>query len=311
MRVIKFKKMMSGLHPAIPIIFAGFLWGVDSVVRSDKSFDLQGLIFYEYLVGTLVFLPYAYKQNKGNFTSFTLKEWSIVGILGLGVSALGSLIYLLSLHQVSSASFGFLQVFQPLVVILLARILLKETMDDWYPTWAFWMFISAILLNFPSFQAKTFFSEWMNTPKEMGLALVCMILWGAGTIGGKKLLENHSPSKIAFWRWLIATAGLGLVLGISGKIPSPSIFGNSSFLLQFLIVSTLFGSFAMAIYYQGLKKISAGVTSFLELSFPFFTMLLSGVVSFGRVDPVQILGFFSMGFALLLLIKIKDQAEEV
>ncbi len=60
------------------------------------------------------------------------------------------------------------------------------------------------------------------------LALTTAMCWGALPIAMKQVLEVMAPPTVVFYRFLMASIGLGAILAIKGKLPPMRIFRKAA-----------------------------------------------------------------------------------
>jgi drug/metabolite transporter (DMT)-like permease len=77
------------------------------------------------------------------------------------------------------------------------------------------------------------------------LALTTAMCWGALPIAMKQVLEVMEPT-VVFYRFLMASIGLGAILAIKGKLPPMRIFRKPRWLVLLAIATGgLFGNFIL------------------------------------------------------------------
>lgn len=75
------------------------------------------------------------------------------------------------------------------------------------------------------------------------LALTTAMCWGALPIAMKQVLEVMEPPTVVFYRFLMASIGLGAILAIKGKLPPLRIFRKPRWLVLLAIATGgLFGN---------------------------------------------------------------------
>ncbi|VEB02744.1 drug/metabolite transporter permease [Klebsiella pneumoniae] len=60
------------------------------------------------------------------------------------------------------------------------------------------------------------------------LALTTAMCWGALPIAMKQVLEVMAPPTVVFYRFLMASIGLGAILAIKGKLPPDANFSQAA-----------------------------------------------------------------------------------
>lgn len=80
------------------------------------------------------------------------------------------------------------------------------------------------------------------------LALTTAMCWGALPIAMKQVLEVMAPPTVVFYRFLMASIGLGAILAIKGKLPPMRIFRKPRWLVLLAIATGgLFGNFILLV----------------------------------------------------------------
>ena len=78
------------------------------------------------------------------------------------------------------------------------------------------------------------------------LALTTAMCWGALPIAMKQVLEVMAPPTVVFYRFLMASIGLGTILAIRGKLPPLRLFRKPRWLVLLAIATGgLFGNFIL------------------------------------------------------------------
>lgn len=71
------------------------------------------------------------------------------------------------------------------------------------------------------------------------LALTTAMCWGALPIAMKQVLEVMAPPTVVFYRFLMASIGLGAILAIKGKLPPMRIFRKPRWLVLLAIATAV------------------------------------------------------------------------
>ncbi len=90
-------------------------------------------------------------------------------------------------------------------------------------------------------------------------------------------------------------------------MPSSSAW-EADFMLRFLFIGFVAGVVSMYLYYSGLKLMSAGQVSFIELSYPALGMIFSALYTFEALTMLQIIGSASF-FAFISLMISRQKAD--
>lgn len=78
------------------------------------------------------------------------------------------------------------------------------------------------------------------------LALTTAICWGALPIAMKQVLEVMEPPTIVFYRFLMASIGLGAILAVKKRLPPLRVFRKPRWLILLAVATAgLFGNFIL------------------------------------------------------------------
>lgn len=257
------------------VMLAASLWALDALIRTPltKTIPSASIVFYEHVIGLLVLSP-LFIRSVPILRSLSFKTWAHVALLSLVSSVGGTILF----TQALSASFAtgdfitplLLQKLQPLLVIVLARIILKEKLHKQFFVWAPIALIGSYLM---SFGLTVPHISLTNKELVVLLSLGAAACWGSGTIISKLLLTKFSPRDATFLRFL---AAIPLSFGIAitlRQYAAPSALSPLD-LLRFVAISVTTGAAALLLYYQGLAKTRAHIATIAELMFPLVSVLI-------------------------------------
>ncbi len=126
------------------------------------------------------------------------------------------------------------------------------------------------------------------------LALTTAMCWGALPIAMKQVLEVMAPPTVVFYRFLMASIGLGAILAIKGKLPPLRIFRKPRWLVLLAIATGgLFGNFIL--FSSSLQYLSPTASQVIGQLSPVGMMVASVVILKERMRGTQVVG------ALMLL----------
>ena len=286
------------------IIIAASLWALDGIIRRSL-FTLPSItiVFYEHLFGAVILLPYLvwafYKHG------LTKKEFFLMLFISMFSGVLGTLWFTTALLKTNFISFSvvyLIQKLQPIFAISAAAIVLKEKITRSYIKWAIVALAAAYFVTFKNGIIN--FETGSGTVIAALYALGAAFAWGSSTAFSKLALKNRPSMYITALRFLLTSIlalGMVFVLGQSKSISSPTISQYSRFLL--IAVST--GMFSVAIYYRGLKKIQANVSTILELVYPLLAVFIDAVLYKSFLAPTQYLAGVVLLFAIYNISKIQ------
>lgn len=121
------------------------------------------------------------------------------------------------------------------------------------------------------------------------LALTTAVCWGALPIAMKQVLEVMEPPTIVFYRFLMATIGLGLILALKGKLPSLTLFRKPRWLLLLAIATGgLLGNFIL--FSSSLQYLSPTASQVIGQLSPVGMMIASVIILKEKMRGTQIVG---------------------
>ncbi len=280
------------------IMLAAFLWSLDGILRRELyTIPPATLVMLEHLVGLVLFIPLFPKAWR-NIKQLNRKELGIMFAVSILGGAMGTIFYtaaLAEIHYIKYTVVVLLQQTQPLFAIILACIILKESLNKRYILLAILGLISAYFLSFPSYKPNI-----TGKPGEFWAALLALgaaVCWGASTVLGKLLLQKMDYFSLAVARFCIVVPCayiLSLCLGQSFSIAEVT----SSQWLYLIGIAFSAGAVAMLLYYKGLKNTPAKVSTLVELTYPVSALFIGYYFLQERMTIVQTIS----GLALLIVI---------
>lgn len=270
------------------ILFACLLWAIDLLVRYPISLQMSfvSIVFIESLIGLLFITPVLVK-NFQEIKNLSLKEWLIAAFIGgVGMSIAGYL-QTACIQKATPGLFSFFQIFQPLFVIYIAHLFLKEKVDNMYVYWGIWVVLSAILMFSVDLEIMLA-SEFIFT--DMLIALSTMLIWGLCTILAKRFLQKRKAVTLVGLRWFFAFIVSSVILMAENESVPTQVLFEGDILARFFFISVIAGLVSMALYYSGLKHIPAGKVSFIEISYAAFGMIFSAIYTFESLTFFQFIG---------------------
>lgn len=256
------------------ILLAAVLWAFDGVLRRSLfSLPPITIVFLEHVIG-LIFLSPWIQQSVKQFLSLRRQDQSLIAWVALFSSVLGTLWFTTALLAVNFIPFSvvfLLQKLQPIFVIGLSVILLKEKMTKQYFIWAGVALIAAYFVTFPGGKVVLSFSD--GTLRAAGFALLAAFAWGTSTVFSRMMLAKLPDTTVTTLRFLLASMFAGAMVVAFGKSAAlASVTPNQ--LLTFIIIALSTGMMALWIYYKGLARTPASIATILELVFPMTAVVI-------------------------------------
>lgn len=280
------------------VIIAALLWSADALLRRGLySLPPSVIVFYEHLIGfgVLLFLiPKWFPDLK----KMTRKEWIAIGLVSLFSGALGTIFYTAALGKINYIQFSvvvLLQQLQPIWAISAAAILLKEKITKKFILWAGVALVSAYFVNFKDLTVNL--QTGAGTAIAGLFAVLAGILWGSSTAVSKYVLNKVHFLTATALRFALApifALGLALSMGQGASLTQITI----PQLQALLLIAFSTGMLALAIYYYGLKRTPARVTTICELVWPASAVFIDYVYFHQTYSNTQILGIVVLLFAI-------------
>ncbi len=121
------------------------------------------------------------------------------------------------------------------------------------------------------------------------LALTTAVCWGALPIAMKQVLTVMEPPSVVFYRFLMASIGLGSILALRGKLPAMRIFRKPRWLVLLAIATGgLFGNFLL--FSSSLQYLSPTASQVIGQLSPVGMMVASVVVLKEKMRGTQVVG---------------------
>lgn len=286
------------------IVIAASLWAFDGIIRRSLfSLPSITIVFYEHLFGAMILLPYLIKTFHKE--GLSKKEFFLLLFISMFSGVLGGLWFTTALLKTSFISFSvvyLIQKLQPIFTITTAKIILKEKVTKKYIKWALLAFIAAYFVTFKNGVIN--FSTGSGTIIAALYALGAAFAWGSSTAFSKLALQKRPSTYVTALRFfLTAVLGFGMVflLGQSKSLSAPTI----SQLGRFLLIAVSTGMVSVVIYYQGLKKVPASVSTILELVYPLLAVFIDATLYKSFLAPSQYLAGIVLLFAIYQISKIQ------
>ncbi len=280
------------------VIIAALLWSLDGLLRRGLySLPPAVVVFYEHLLGAVILL-FLITKWLPDVRKMTRKEWLAIGLVALFSGALGTIFYTAALGKVNYIQFSvvvLLQQLQPIWAISAAAILLKEKVSKSFIIWAAVALVAAYFITFKDLTINL--STGGGTVIAGLLALSAGLLWGSSTAISKYVLNKVSFLTATALRFFIAPIFALMFIASSNQIPSLFTLTHDQW-ISLLLITFSTGMVALAIYYYGLKKTPARVTTICELVWPASAIFIDYFYFHKVLSTTQIFG------VLLLLLAI-------
>ncbi len=285
------------------IIVAALLWSADGLLRvSLYSLPPAVIVFYEHLLGAFFLLLLSFKWFK-DLKNLTRKEWIAISVVALFSGALGTIFYTSALQLINYTQFSvvvLLQQLQPIWAIGMAALLLKEKITKQFLVWAGVALVAAYFISFKDLNVNL--STGSGTVMAALLALGAGIMWGSSTAISKYVLNKVTFLTGTALRFILAP--IFALLLVLGNNQTAALYTLTTAQWQTLLLITFStGMVALAIYYYGLKRTPARITTLCELVWPASAVLIDYFYFHKTLSVTQMLGIAVLLFAIYQVTK--------
>ncbi len=266
------------------ICIAAALWGVDQVLIRPNLFHIENvatIVFIEHLIAFIIMSAFCW-YGISEIKKLKLSDWASFFWVSLFGGAIGTMaiVKALILVQFNNLSIvALLQKLQPVFAIIVAIILLKELPKKSFYFWAAIALIGSYFVTFGF--AKPNIDLGNNVFLASLYAILAAFAFGSSTSVGKHALKKVSYRTAAYIRFGMTSVITFIFILLTGAFSFFSKVGQRD-LMFFLIIAFTSGGLAMFLYYYGLKRVPATISTFCELAYPFTAILLDFLIN-GKV----------------------------
>jgi len=226
----------------------------------------------------------------------TKNQLSKILYIAIAGTVIGDLLYFFALTKISVLNAVLIGHMQPIFVILMGFIFLKEdklTRFDYIGILT--MIIAALFVT-----TKTPENLFMIKLGTMGdiYVLLATVAWATTAIVTRKYLRELNAGVVTFYRYLIASVIFVVYLSLKSSLVLSNIYQ--------ILVGVIVGA-GTILYYESMKRIKAAQVSAMELSTPFFATVFAFLILRERVTVMQISGLVLLFAGVCFLFK-KEEA---
>jgi drug/metabolite transporter (DMT)-like permease len=276
------------------VAVAAAMWGTDPIIRKTMSGTTSAttIVFGEHVILAALTLPFLLPALR----AVVRAGWSYVAaavVVGAGASAVATILFTDALIGHSDyITPVVIQKVQPFVAVGGAALMLGERPRSRF----LWFFVPALAGFWLANQAHPL------DPSAKGAVVIAeatgaAVLWALGTVLGRYLsreLEFQHVLSLRFFFGLIASALALPVMGASAYSD-----GHDTVLILYLALVT--GLAALTLYYYGLQRTPAVLSSLAELTYP-AVAVIAGIYAYSQhLDWSQWLGVVLILGAVTLL----------
>lgn len=282
------------------IIAAAILWGFDGVVLTPRLFNLDvGLVvFILHLLPFCLMNLFLYREYR-HLAEFNRSDFLIFFLIALFGGSLGTIAIVRALFLVNFQHLSLvvlLQKLQPIFALILARIILREIPGRKFIFWAFLAIAASYFLTFGL--DLPHLKQDANLIQAALWALIAAFSFGSSTVFSKVALKKYTFYTTNFYRFGFTTVIMFIYVLLSGKLPLVNQITSIN-LMYFIIIALTTGSGAIFLYYLGLKRVKASISTICELFFPVSAIFFDFIFNDNRLSLIQWLSAMIMIIAIL------------
>ncbi len=285
---------------ALIIIAAAILWGFDGVVLTPRLFNLNtGFVVLMLHLLPFVLMQFVLFKQWKHIKEFSTKDIANLLLIALMGGALGTLAIVKALFLVNFQHLSIvvlLQKLQPIFAIVLAHIILKENVKKGFLPWAVVAIIGSYFLTF-GFHLPHI-SQTDRLWEAALWAVIAAFAFGSSTVFSKRALKKYSFYTVNFYRFGFASLLLLIYVGYLGSLTEITNVTPQNWFF-FIIIALTTGSGAIFLYYYGLKKVTASVSTICELFFPISAIVFDYLINKQSLSLIQWISAAVMTFAIV------------
>ncbi|MCM3172124.1 MULTISPECIES: DMT family transporter [unclassified Paenibacillus] len=294
------------------VVIGAALWGVDPLFRIIllQTMTSTQIVLIEHIIVSLVAIPVLWKF-RADLKNLRARHWIAVIFISWGGSALATVLFTMALTNNDPNTVLLLQKMQPLFAIVLAKLLLKETLPRRFGGLFFIALAGTYLLTFGFTLPLGNWNTWVHAGSLLSLGAAA--LWGGSTVMGRLMLGQARYETVTSLRFVVALPLLFLMTwheGAAWTLPSGT-GEQAAVVLNILGQALLPGLLSLLLYYKGLSSTKASVATLAELSFPMAGVLVNWIAFRTLITWEQLVGFILIWIALFAISKQQERSSSV
>ena len=285
--------MKSNFIGPLLIACAALLWATDALFRvpAVSALDPTLIVGIEHLIGLLFLSPLVLlgSGSRKSFVQMSLRGWIAAIFIGMGGSAIATVLFTGSFRYINPSVTILLQKLQPLLVVAIAYIFLGEKPRPRFLIWAAIALFSGVVLSFPDLDFSFMGGGLTLRSRGVLYSIGAASLWAVTTVLGKALLRKVPVLVTTFWRYAFGLVTLALLISFSGTPLPKEALQNTQIWTSLFYMGLVPGLLAMLLYYRGLSRTPASVATFVELVFPVSAVVLNSIILKMPLSNVQLI----------------------
>ena len=281
----------------LAILGASLMWSLEPVFAklAYTNSDYLQTSAIRAIVVVFTALLYVFLTGRKKL-KITKNQFSKILYIAIAGTVIGDLLYFFALTKISVLNAVLIGHMQPIFVILMGFIFLKEdklTRSDYIGILT--MIIAALFVTTKT--PENLFMIKLGTLGDI-YVLLATVAWATTAIVTRKYLRELNAGVVTFYRYLIASVIFVIYLSLKSSLVLSNIYQ--------ILVGVIVGA-GTILYYESMKRIKAAQVSAMELSTPFFAALLGFLVLREGVTVMQISGMVLL-FVGVCFLSRKEEA---
>lgn len=288
------------------ILFAAVLWSTDALFRKPLTETMPSttIVLLEHLFGLGILLP-LFARRAAELKALNVRDWLAILAIGVGGSALATILFTSSFQYVNPSVAILLQKVQPLFAITFAVVMLRERLRARFWIWAAVALGAAYVVSFPNLRFT--WSLYDNGTRGIVYALSAAALWGASTVFGRYTITKISFTTLSALRFIVAVVTVAVIMAVKGSLGSVGSVDGAS-LVRIIAIVFASGTIPILLYYKGLKTTRASISTVVELAFPFSAVALNWLFLHEALAWQQLVAGVALAYAIFEVQRTNDAA---
>jgi drug/metabolite transporter, DME family len=278
------------------VALAAAMWGSDALFRQGLALELPAsvVVFVEHAILVAATAPLLVPARRAT-RSFSRGDWLAVVFVGVGASAVATILFTQAFTYGNPTTPLLLQKLQPLFAVAGAATLLGERLLPRY--WIYFLagLGGAYLITFPDPLEVT-----VSGIVPAALATCAAAIWGFGTVLGRHLTSKVEFKQLTALRFAVGLPATAVIVWIQG---GGSALGTieARAAIALLLLALVPGLLALLVYYRGLQRTPAMAATLAELAFPLSAVAINYLAFETTLTGTQWLGIVLLSGTIALM----------
>jgi len=273
------------------VLGASIMWAIEPVVAklSFTNANFLQTSTVRALVVVLCALVYVGLKSRRDL-KITSRQIPPLVYLGLVGTLFADLLYFFALETVPVMNAVLIGHLQPVFIVFMGFVWLKgEVLHTYDYIGIIFMMSSALLVT--SQTVGNLVNFHLGTWGDL-MVLAATVAWASAAVVMRRFVRGMHAGVITFYRFLVASGAFIVYAGLTSGIAIANIYQ--------ILVGVVVG-IGTIFYYEGLKRVKTAQVAALELTSPFFALVLGFIVLNETVTVLQGIGMGLVIISVLIL----------